>query len=431
MPSPTHDGSLDARTTAALVAAADTGGTPSYGYFVDRAIERIGDVRAAFGGRFEVSFAIKSNPNIELLRALLGSVDTLDASSGGEVLRAVEAGCRGSHITFSGPAKREFELQQALASDCGLVVCESYVEMVRLDQLARAAGRVLPVAIRINPRTAPKKFGVNMAGKPSQFGIDEEDLPGLASSITALPGLSLKGFHIYSGTNSLSEEAIAENFGIFHGLFERFAEVFSITPEVLIFGSGFGIPYHPDQTPLDVQRIGVLAQPMLALIRQHPRLGAARLVLEMGRYLVGPVGFFLTRVVAIKRSRGVDICMCDGGFNNHLAAFGLMGTVIRRNWSMWNITSQRPGVRRKYTLVGPLCTTIDTLAQDVELDDVAVGDIIAVGASGAYGPTASPAHFISHPPARELLIRESSGLDVRDVSEMQSWTPAGSGAVHA
>jgi diaminopimelate decarboxylase len=336
-----------------------------------------------------------------------------------EVARALNAGCPPARITFSGPAKRDHELAFAVDVDCGLFVCESMHEMRRLDEIARLRGKQVAIAIRINPSRVPKQFGVAMAGKPSQFGIDEEDLPLLVADVRPLTHLRLAGFHIYSGTNSLSEEALVANFTIFCELFERFATLFGIEPETLIFGSGFGIPYYPDERPLELSALLPSLTPLLATLRAQPAMRQTRMALEIGRFLVGPPGFFLTRVVTLKKSRGVDICLCDGGFNNHLAAFGMMGSVIRRNWNIWNI-SRRPGQsRRKYTLVGPLCTTIDTLAQDVELDEVAVGDVLAVGASGAYGPTASPVNFISHPMPREFMVRASSAsCRIEDVSEL-------------
>ncbi len=413
---------MDDQVRRRLAEAAAEFGTPSYVYFVDTAIERVRAVRDAFGGRFEISYAIKSNPNAKLLEALSPAVHTVDASSGGEVQRALAAGVAPARITFSGPAKRDFELELAVASETGLIVCESASEMQRLNELAQRAGRRMCVAIRINPRTAPKKFGVSMAGKSSQFGIDEEDMPAVAPMIGTLKNLELTGFHIYSGTNSLSEEAIAENFQIFRDLFGRFAEMFAVHPATLIFGSGFGIPYHDDQRPLELTRLAALVNPMADALKQVPELSHSVCVLEMGRFLVGPAGYFLTRVVTQKRSRGTDICLVDGGFNNHLAAFGLMGTVIRRNWSMQNVSASASRPMKRYMIVGPLCTTIDTLAQDVDLETVEAGDVIAVGASGAYGVTASPVNFISHPAPREILARVAGGPMV-DATEMYQQQP--------
>ena len=215
--------------------AAAFAGTPCYAYLLDVVLERIGHVRAAFP-QFEISFAAKSNPNLALLRALAPVVDTIDASSIGEVERALQAGFSPGRISLSGPAKRPFELERAVAHRCGLLVCESVRELEQVNALAEARRTRAAVAIRINPRHVPRNFGVNMAGKPSQFGIDEEDLPGFVGRIRQLGSLSIEGFHIYSGTNALNEEAIAENFGIFCRLFSTFAEAFDIRFRVLIFG---------------------------------------------------------------------------------------------------------------------------------------------------------------------------------------------------
>ena len=135
--------------------------------------------------------------------------------------------------------------------------------------------------------------------------------------------------------------------------------------------------------------------------------------LELGRWLVGPYGWLISRVIAAKESRGVAIRACDAGFNNHLAACGLMGSIFRRNWRYQNL-SNPDGPIQVYTLVGPLCTTIDRLAADLELPEIHIGNLIAVEGSGAYGLTASPNRFISHPEPREVII---DGDQLRDVSE--------------
>jgi diaminopimelate decarboxylase len=141
----------------------------------------------------------------------------------------------------------------------------------------------------------------------------------------------------------------------------------------------------------------------------------------MGRFLVGPEGYFLTSVVNEKRSRGMEIRMCDGGMNAHLGACGLMGSVIRRNWPMWKVNGNGSEPVQEYWLVGPLCTTIDTLAYQVQLPELHRGDVIAVGSSGAYGLTASPTRFISHPEPKECLVVGSGPeAELIDVSESRS-----------
>lgn len=390
-------------------------GTPCYVYFVDQVRERLQALRSAFRGRFAISYAVKANPNLGLLARLRDEVERLDVSSVGEVERALQAGYPAGRLSFSGPAKRPFELERAVEVGVGEMICESPGEIAALDALARRAGRRMGFLVRLNPARMPSSFGVQMAGKPSQFGVDEEEAPALLESLKDYSGLDFRGFHIYSGTNCLDPGALAENFEIFVELFERLSLVADCRPQTLIFGSGFGIPYHPDEGELDLAALAARLNPLLEPLDASPRLAQARCVLELGRWLVGPAGFFLTSVVGTKRSRGSEIRLLDGGFNNHLAAWGMLGAVIRRNWRIRKVSPGDDGQRVPYILAGPLCTTVDRMAQKVELPELSVGDVLAIESSGAYGLSASPTGFISHPAPREILVDGGEALDVTEV----------------
>jgi diaminopimelate decarboxylase len=378
-------------------------GTPLYVYDADKLTQRFSDLDALFGAHFGVSFAVKSNPNVELLKLMLPHVSTFDVSSYTEVERALDAGCPAKRITFSGPAKRDAEIRGAISLGLGELVVESVAEAKRADYWAKELGVKQPVIVRINPTTGPRHFGVSFSGRASQFGIDQEVLDEALDTISCLKNIKLIGFHIYSGTNSLNPGAIAENFSIFIDLFRRGASRANIRPEKLIFGSGFGLTYGGADQPLDIEAVAALTLPQIDELKADPRFSKTRCVLEMGRWLIGPAGWLLTSVVGEKTSRGVNMRLCDAGFNTHLAACGMMGTVIRRNWHMENI-SNRNGKPDTYTLVGPLCTTIDVLATDISLPEVKVGDVIAIENSGAYGLTASPTRFISHPEPAEIIV---------------------------
>ncbi len=379
-------------------------GTPCYAYLLDAMLARVARVRDAFEGRFELSYAVKANPNHGLLQRLHTEVATLDVSSIGEAELTIAAGCAPGRLSFSGPAKRVVELERAVDLGVGEMICESVWEMEQLDAIAGRAGQIMPVCVRINPARCPARFGVNMAGRASQFGIDEEGVSVALERLHGLQNLEFHGFHIYSATNSLSADAIAENFAIFIDLFTRFVDVAPNPPATLIFGAGFGIPYVADATPLDLAKLAALINPAIDEMKRVPRLADARCILEMGRYLVGPEGYLLTTVIGEKTSRGTEIRMCDAGFNAHLAAFGMMGTVIRRNWPMWNLEGDEKGPAGPYMLTGPLCTAIDVLATDITLPVTGRGDVLAVGSSGAYGRSASPTGFISHPEPKEVLV---------------------------
>jgi diaminopimelate decarboxylase len=405
-----------------LQRAAELFGTPSYVYCTSPIEDRIARLHEAFGGRFSLSFAAKCNPNPVLLGWLKDRVAFLDVSSIGEFRLALNAGWDGARVSFTGPGKRHFEISEAIEGGIGELILESVREAELADQMARSMGRVQDVMIRIAPTSVPKGFGDQMAGRPSAFGIDLECLPVALPRILAMPNLRLTGLHIFSGTQCLRPEAVLENYRGFIEIYRDICGHYGLRPEKLVFGSGLGIPYHDGDTALDLDAVGRAIAGDLDLLMRIPSFANSRLVLELGRYLVGEAGYFLTRVISIKDSRGARIAICDGGMNNHLPASGHFGMVMQRNYSMHKVGGGE--ATGKFDLVGPLCTSIDRLARGVMLPPLAEGDLIAVHNSGAYGLTASPVHFISHAPPREILV---DGNDMRDVTRNLGNNPSASG----
>jgi diaminopimelate decarboxylase len=399
-------------------------GTPFFIYFLDEVRSRIDSLRDVFGGRFGISYAVKSNPNPALVAWMSGHVPALDISSGGELKRALAAGWSGDRISFTGPGKRGWELADAVSAGVGKFVLESVREAEDLDALAAAAQRVQPVLLRLAPASLPRGFGINMAGKPTQFGVDEEEAVGAVAAIGELAHLRLAGFHAYSGTQCVDAKAVGENIGIFARLFGELAARFDLRPEALVFGAGFGIPYHPGMNALDLPAVAAAAAPALDRLASDPRTANATLYLEMGRYLVGEAGLYVARVTRIKRSRGAEIAICDGGMNHHLGACGHLGSVIHRNYRIFKPGAAAHEARRTYELVGPLCTSIDTLGHAVELPELREGDLLGVQCSGAYGLTASPVNFISHEPPREFAVEGGAVSEVTDARIGAAWRTA-------
>lgn len=399
--------------TERLLEAAKVFGTPAYFYDLDAICERTETLKSLFGGRFGVSYAIKANPNPALLAALQPHLSTFDASSFAEVHRALAAGMPAAQVTFSGPAKRLPEITGAIDIGVGELVIENLHEARQASAYAVQKAVTQTILVRLNPLEVPRKFGASMGGTSSQFGIDEECMEDDLTVLQSLPGLRLVGFHIYSGTNCLHAEAIAENFAIFAAIFRKAQQITGIRPTRLVFGSGFGVPYLPGEAALDHDALPALINPIMDSLLAEPAFAEAECNLELGRWLVAPFGWLLTTVITEKTSRGRKIRMCDAGFNNHLAACGMMGSVLRRNWMYANLSNPAGDVGI-YTLVGPLCTSIDRLALDVELPQTRVGDVIAIASSGAYGLTASPSQFISHPYPIEIVIKNSEMIEATE-----------------
>lgn len=397
--------------------------TPLYVYFLDDVLARFEELQRVFEGRVGISYAVKANPNIEILRRIADHITTFDVSSFAEAQRVGLAGVEPEFITFSGPGKRPEELRRAIELGIGEMVCESLEEAQAINALAADRERVVDIMLRINPKKVPRHFGASMAGRPSQFGIDEEDMEDALERAVQQPATRLIGLHIYSGTNCLNPEALQENFEIFIDIFRRAARHVDLSPRKLVFGSGFGIPYLPNEEDLDIGDVARRIGPLLDDLRAEARFENTECVLELGRWLIGREGYLCTSVVAEKHSRGTDFRICDAGFNNHLAACGMMGSVIRRNWQITKVSgndekSAPPGT---YNLVGPLCTTIDLVANKIELPALSVGDVLAIENSGAYGLTASPTRFISHPEPREVIASKAEGLIDVTESTLSHW----------
>ena len=386
-------------------------GTPAYVYNMELLSERVHQLRSLFSCSFSISYAVKANPNRYLLKALSKQIDCFDVSSAGELHRVLAAGAGAGSVSFSGPAKRLSELKSAIELGVGDIVIESLDEARSVNRLCQQLNKKQRVLIRITPLLTPKNFGASMANKSSQFGIDEEQLPSLWPEINRLSALDICGFHIYSGSNCLSADSIIENFSLMLDCFSYAREVTGVIPKKLIFGAGFGLPYLQSEDDLDIHAVSAGISPLIS--EYLNKVPGCRMVLELGRWLVGPVGLLLTSVISSKTSRGRQIRLCDAGFNNHLAAFGLMGSVIRRNWRIHNLSNPLAETEM-YNLVGPLCTSIDVLAQNIKLPVVRNEDVLAIENSGAYGLTASPVGFISHPMPAEIALLPDQLLDISE-----------------
>jgi diaminopimelate decarboxylase len=242
---------------------------------------------------------------------------------------------------------------------------------------------------------------MKMGGGPKQFGVDSERVPELLTSIARLP-LRFLGFHIFSGSQNLRAESIIEAQQKAVALAARLAAEAPAPVRILNIGGGFGIPYFPGERPLDLATIGENLRQVM--VEARATMPEADLILELGRYLVGEAGLYVCRVLDKKVSRGQVFLVTDGGLHHHLAASGNFGQVIRKNYPVLVANRVRGERREIASVVGPLCTPLDLLADRVEMAAAQVGDLIAVLQSGAYGLTASPTGFLGHPPPLELLI---------------------------
>lgn len=383
------------------------GQTPFYAY--DRALvaARIAAVRQALPPGVRLHYALKANPMPALVGFMRPLVDGMDVASVGELKLALDAGVPAQSIGFAGPGKRDAELRQAVAAGVLLQV-ESARELRVLAESSQALGLPARVALRINPDFALRGAGMHMGGGAKPFGIDAEQVPELLRDWAGWTGdgLAFEGFHVFPGSQNLRAGVIAESLQRSLELVLRLAADAPAPVRQVNLGGGWGIAYAPGDKALDLAPItDALARVQAQLLHAQP---SAQLVVELGRYLVGEAGIYVARVIDRKVSRGQVFLVVDGGMHHHLAASGNFGQVIRRNYPV-AVRQRLPAPEREtvnetVSIVGPLCTPLDLLADRVELPVAQPGDLVVIFQSGAYGATASPQAFLGHPACIEVLV---------------------------
>ena len=377
------------------------GGTPFFAYDRELLSERVALLRATLPSEVELGYAVKANPMPAVVQHLSGLVDSLDVASSAEMLTALDTPLPADRVSFAGPGKTPAELSQAVAAGVTIEL-ESETEAARVIASGERLGIRPRVALRVNPDFEVKGSGMRLGGGPQQFGIDSELVPELLGTL-AVADVEFLGFHVFAGSQNLNAGILCEAQRKTVELVVRLAEHAPQPIRYLNIGGGFGIPYFERDERLDLPAVGQNLEGLLeATIR--PNLPEARVVVELGRYIVGECGFYVTRVVDRKQSRGKTFLVVDGGLHHQLAASGNFGQVIRRNYrvAIGNRIDEDPA--EAVNVVGCLCTPLDLLANDVTLPVCDVGDLVVVFCAGAYGLTASPTAFLSHPAPVEMLV---------------------------
>jgi len=397
---PAVDGCLQIGGVSLTRLADRVGSTPFFAYDRQLLSEQITELRRHLPSAIHLHYAIKANPMPAVVQHLNGLVDGFDVASALEMMTALDTGMSPERISFAGPGKTRAELDQAIAA--GVVLhLESETEMRTVAELAEQQGIRPRVAIRVNPDFELKASGMRMGGGAQQFGVDAERVPQMLGELDKLD-LDFVGFHIFAGSQNLNADILLSTQEKIIDLGISLAQHAPAPVTHLNIGGGFGIPYFPKDVPLDLARVGD------HLATQMPRLEAelpeARVIVELGRYIVGECGIYVSWIVDRKESRGQVFLITDGGLNHQLAASGNFGQVIRRNYpvAIGNRMDQRS--TDVVNVVGCLCTPLDLLADKVELPRADIGDLVVVFQSGAYGLTASPTAFLSHPAPSEVLV---------------------------
>ncbi len=367
------------------------------GAIMTRNVERLRD---KLPSRISLHYAMKANPMPAVVNHLAGLTNGLDVASAAELRVALATGINPRDISFAGPGKSTEDLETAVEAGV-IIVLESPTEAERVTALARQQGRKVPVALRVNPDFLLKASGMKMGGGSQPFGTDAEEIPEFLATLDS-DALDILGFHIFWGSQNLRPEGIMEAHGKTLELAARLAPSLPGPLRWLNIGGGLGVPYFPGETPLDVAPImAALAE---TLDQYGDLLADTEVVMELGRYLVAEAGLYLCRVTDRKVSRGTTYLVTNGGLHHYLSVTGNFGQVIRKNYPVCIANRVESDDLEPVTVVGPLCTPLDLIAQNMTLPTAGIGDLIAVYMSGAYGYTASPHHFLSHPEPLEFFL---------------------------
>lgn len=396
----TIDGELAIGGMTASQLAGQAGDTPLFVYSRDRLDVRVAQLRAALPARIGLNYAVKANPFVPVISHLADIVDGFDIASAGELALLQRAGIDGARISFAGPGKRDRELEAAISA--GVTInCESEGEARRALAIGARLGTAPKLAIRVNPSFELRGSGMKMGGGAKQFGVDQDRAPALARKVIAA-GAEWRGWHIFTGSQALDADALIETQANVLNLADELAQDVGEPVPKLNMGGGFGIPYFSGDQPIDLERIGAaLAQRLESL---PETLAATELCIELGRFLVGEAGVYLTRIIDRKESHGQIFLVTDGGLHHQLAASGNFGTVVRRNYPLAIATRFGAEAAEEANVVGCLCTPLDRLADQALLPRGEVGDLVAVFCAGAYGASASPMEFLGQGPARQMLV---------------------------
>ena len=376
------------------------GGTPCYIYDRNQIKNNIIALKTLLPKKIKLHYAIKANPMPNLVAHAANYLDGLDVASHQELLTALSTGIEPGKVSIAGPGKTEKSLLAAIIS--GVVInVESKTELVRIQKIANLHKKQANVAFRINPDFELKGAAMKMSGGPKQFGIDAEVFAETFSMVNE-QSINFVGFHIFSGSQNLSVDALLESYRKALELAFVLSEQINVLPKQINIGGGIGVSYHSGQVPVDIKRLCLGLHELLDELAT--KLIDTEVHLELGRFLVANAGMYLCKIVDIKESRGKTFWVCDGGMHHHLANSGNLGQVFRKNYPVFLANCIESTLTQHVDIVGPLCTPLDIIASNISLPMGEIGGYVAVMLSGAYGASASPQGFLSQGEALEMLI---------------------------
>ena len=393
-------------------------GTPLYVYDLDVVTRQVAALSAVLPPGFELAYAVKANPALGVVGHLGGLGLGADVASGGELETAQRAGIPSERIVMTGPGKRDEELRRAARAGLRAITVESPRELLRLDRIASEEGRRVPILLRAATSSRASAERVRLVGTAGvgKFGMDARDLLSAARHASRSPHLDLLGLHAFGASNVVDAAAIATHVATTMATARELAHAADFELRLVDVGGGLGTPYQEGDASLDVnelgQRLATLADPW-----GPDRSVVPTVLFEPGRFLVGPAGAYVARVVDRKRGECGEIVILDGGIHHALrpALVGQPHRVILLG------PDQTAAAVGPVTIAGALCSGLDVFVSGVSMALPMPGDLVAILDLGAYGFTESMPLFLSHPIPAEVAIRGGAVAMLRPRIEPHTW----------
>jgi diaminopimelate decarboxylase len=378
----------------------EAGGTPLFVYDNNIVGSQVARFKGAMADGIALHYAVTANPYEPLLEFLGRYVDGFRVVSQGELRRLQDAQLAGIPMNFAGPGKLDTELEAAVRVGATISV-ESEGEASRAIRAAGRVGVQPKISVRVTPPFAIEEGRVSLGSRASPFGVDADRVPSLVLGLIEA-GVDWRGLHMFAGAQCLDADALAEVHRVTVAHAGEIAEAIGAPIPELNLGSGFDVACRPGDEPLDIDRVAVALNETLC--NSPPLLATTRFSIELGRWLVGEAGVYLTRVLDRTESCGKTFLTTDGGGHHLIGATGSLGERGLANFPIAVAKRFDSPPEEEVTVTGCLCTPFDVLGDDVALPRADVGDLIAVFCAGAYGFSASPQSWESRPLAREMLV---------------------------
>lgn len=394
-----------------VTALAERFGTPAYIYSATLIRENFHALQKALMDALPadrqplIAYACKANSNIAVIKLLAGMGAGIDTVSGGEMARAKKAGIEPNKIVLSGVGKTDAEIREAIEGNILQINVESAAEMTRIAAIAEDTGQIAKIAFRLNPDVDAKTHEKITTGKhENKFGMPAGEIESLYRQATENPYLDPQGLSIHIGSQLTDLKPFADSFEILAAFTQKLREG-GMNVRSLDLGGGIGITYEKETPPsLDAYA---------ALIRDIIPPLETTLILEPGRSLLGNAGILLTQATYLKHGTTRDFLIIDAAMND-LARPSLYDAYH----PLWPVKEPEGNEFRRYDIVGPVCETGDTFAKSRDLPPLGEGDLIAIGAAGAYGFVMA-SNYNTRPMPPEILVDGSNAALIRPREEIQ------------